>query len=459
MDVEKRTDDTIAAIATAPGGAARGIVRLSGTDAVRVALQCFESSGGDKVLSNNKSSKVLKGRCLGEGLRHLLPCDLYLWPTSRSYTREPIAELHTIGSPPLLEAVLEAVCNAGARLAQPGEFTMRAFLAGRIDLTQAEAVLGVIDAHDPDRLRAALTQLAGGLAGPLHDLRNRLLDLLSHIEAGLDFVEEEIQFIATSELIEQIGHAIEEVAAIQKQMEARAEAGEFVRAVLIGEPNAGKSSLFNALHQQEGAIVSPVAGTTRDYLTARLEIGGASIELIDTAGIEPANAIAEPLTRAAQEATASQHEQSSIEVVCLDASRPATRWEQIQLRRPAGERRIYVWTKCDTCHPETLAAGAVATSATTGQGIDTLRDHIGELAMGDAKGAAVISSTAIRCRESLRGAVASLKEAREIAAKEAGEELVAAELRLALEALGHVTGAVYTDDVLDRIFSRFCIGK
>ena len=176
-----------------------------------------------------------------------VPCDLFLWPTDRSYTREPVAELHTIGSPPLLQAALAAVCRAGARLAEPGEFTLRAFLAGRIDLTQAEAVLGVIDAARRNELDAALAQLAGGLARPLHQLRDDLLQLLAELEAGLDFVEEDIRFISQQEVARTAASGSELLEDVAKQMTSRLHGESFPQVALVGPPNAGKSSLFNAM--------------------------------------------------------------------------------------------------------------------------------------------------------------------------------------------------------------------
>jgi len=214
-----------------------------------------------------------------------LPCDAYVWRDGQSYTGQPIVEVHTIGSPPLLQIVLRALCATGARLAGPGEFTLRAFLAGRIDLTQAEAVLAVIDAHDPQDLNVALGQLAGGLARPLHRLREALLDLLAHVEAGFDFADEELPFIEREELDRQLGAANDEVAAIVRQLALRGEPIDMARAVLVGRPNAGKSSLFNALAGDHAALVSEHPGTTRDYLVAELDLDGLKCRLIDTAGL------------------------------------------------------------------------------------------------------------------------------------------------------------------------------
>jgi tRNA modification GTPase len=188
------TDDTICAIASAPAGAARGIVRLSGPGTIAVLERCFRCADTTS-LEQVRVASVLVGTVAMDQSRVVLDADVYLWPGGRSYTRQDAAEIHTIGSPPLLSALVRTVCAAGARLAEPGEFTLRAFLAGRLDLTQAEAVLGIIDARSDEQFRTALEQLAGGLARPLDRLRGTLLDLLAHLEAGLDFVEEDIQFV------------------------------------------------------------------------------------------------------------------------------------------------------------------------------------------------------------------------------------------------------------------------
>ncbi len=453
-------DDTIAAIASAPGGALRGIVRISGPEAIVVAGRVFTVGDGNDLAALKKatlvSGQLRLPRLLGE-----VSARAYAWPGRRSYTRQPSVELHTLGSPPLLDAALEAVCAAGARLARPGEFTLRAFLAGRMDLTQAEAVLGVIDARGESELKTALSQLAGGLAGPLAALRSRLLDLLAHLEAGLDFADEEIEFISPQELREQLTSATEEVANITRRMELRGQAGELPRVVLVGEPNAGKSSLFNALVGRSAAIVSPQAGTTRDFVTCPIRLPDSECLLVDTAGMQMETGAALPET-AAQAMAAQQSEQAAVVILCLDASRPLTEWEQVQLQSALTVPRLIVWTKCDLAarRPLThLLCESIETSSRTGVGLTELSRAIAfALDRNRGEGGAV-ASTAARSRESLELAAASLTRSRELAASRASEELVAAELRIALDALGQVVGAVYTDDVLDRVFSRFCIGK
>jgi len=389
-----------------------------------------------------------------------LPGELYLWPGRRSFTGEPVAELHTLGSVPLLETVLERLLEAGARLAERGEFTLRAFLNGRIDLTQAEAVLGVIDAADSAQFHVALDQLAGGLAGPLAQLRDDLLDLLAHLEAGFDFADEDLPFITPEELNSQLAGASQTVAKLARRMESRREASDLVRVVLVGWPNTGKSSLFNALAQKTGALVSELPATTRDYLTAEIDLGGATCLVIDTAGIEPEpSGPAAEISRAVQAAASRQREAAHVSILCLDSTRPLNWWERSQLAADAADR-LLVLTKIDLPRQTDFNERAIATSSLTGEGIHTLRNELREavLAVG-ASGGDVVAGTAVRCGESLRLAAESLERAHRIVRDAGGEELVAAEIHVALGELGKVVGAVYTDDVLDRIFSRFCIGK
>jgi tRNA modification GTPase len=452
-------DDTIAAIATAPGGALRGIVRLSGPDCVAIATQSFEGgepeSRGAVRFPTCQRGTISLPRELGR-----VPVIIYLWPTTSSYTRQPSAELHLPGSPPLLEAALELVCEAGARLARPGEFTLRAFLAGRLDLTQAEAVLGVIDAQGRQELDAALAQLAGGLARPLAALREQLLDLLAQLEAGLDFVDEDIEFISPAELDRQLAAAAELVQNLADQMRYRGESGRLARVVLVGLPNVGKSSLLNALAGNEAAIVSEIAGTTRDFVTRRVKIGDLECLITDTAGLSP-TPITNELDTAAQTATRHQLQHADLTTLCLDASRPLARWEEDQLEQTSDGNRLNVWTKCDLPHTANLGAAptAILTSSHTGSGLAELRQAIVKTLDSVLGEGGIVAGTADRCRESLRLAGEALQRARATTSTSANEELAAAEVRVALDELGRVIGAVYTDDILDRVFSRFCIGK
>ncbi len=485
-------DDTIAAVASPPGGAARGIVRISGPAAIDCLTQFFKPNDGQAILPG-LAAQAVAGMLHLPGLHGSLPCDAYVWsePAAkasrvRSYTGQTVAEIHTLGSPPLLQMTLRAICSAGARLAEPGEFTLRAFLAGQIDLTQAEAVLGVIDAGDSHTLKVALEQLAGGLAHPLQQLRHSLLDLLACLEAGFDFADEDLEFITPEELERRLVEAQNGIEAVLQQAASRGEAADSVVVVLTGRPNAGKSSLFNVLAGRRAALVSAQPGTTRDYLTADLDLDGVQCRLVDTAGMaegwteesdEGTEKNTDAIERDAHSAAARQRRRAHVQVLCIEADRPLDAWEQNELANPAGRRQIVALTKCDdrrvprSVDPIELSTlpgkpevtldrlTAFPTSSVTGFGIAELRNALRQSVQeAGSAGGDMVAGTALRCTESLRLADQCLQRAREVVSS-GQEELAAAEVRTALDQLGKVTGAVYTEDVLDHIFSRFCVGK
>jgi tRNA modification GTPase len=437
--------DTIVALSSAPGPGARAIVRLSGPDALRVASAVFPAA--EPVSPHER--RLHPGQVHLPGVAAPLPADLYVWPAPRTYTGQQLVELHTLSSPPLVELLVAELLKAGARAAGPGEFTLRAFLAGKLDLTQAEAVRAVIEAGSRSELTQALAQLAGGVAGPLRELRDDLLNLVADVEAGLDFAEEDIHFVGQEELLGRLSKAMAHLTLLGKQLEGRSLAGRPFRVVLAGRPNAGKSSLFNALSGGR-ALVSPEPGTTRDYLVRRLDLGGIPVELVDTAGwLEAGDAI----NRQAQQLGRGQAEGADLVLLCVEAGRTPDPEETALLER-AGPPVLLVATKCDLAAPP---SGMPATSAVTGTGLEALRALLADRAR--ARPEPALAPSLSRCRHHVTACLAHLRQAHAVVLFQDPPDLLAVELRGALDQLGEMVGAVYTDDLLDRIFSRFCVGK
>ncbi|MCE9532831.1 MAG: 50S ribosome-binding GTPase, partial [Planctomycetes bacterium] len=348
---------------------------------------------------------------------------------------------------PLLDLLITELMNAGARAAQPGEFTMRAFLGGKKDLPQAEAVAAVIEAGSADELQQALGQMAGGVTLPLNALRDDLLNLLADIEAGLDFSEEDITFVGKQDTLFRIGKGLAQLTNLLKQFETRSVNGKPFRVALVGEPNAGKSSLFNALAGLPAALVSPIAGTTRDYVSRTIQLGDLPIELIDSAGWQQGK---DTIEKQAQALGLSQACSADLLLWCVDANR----MNAVAPQETAGLKMLKVTTKAD------LSPGIsepLVTSTRTGQGIAFLKGHLLELARSFFRPA--LAPSLSRCRHHVEAALKHLRTAHGVVLHDDASELLALELRLALEQLGEMTGAIHTDDLLDRIFSRFCIGK
>lgn len=432
--------DTIVAVSSPSGAGARAIVRLSGSAALEVVRKLFHP--GANIAANERRFYEGEVRLPTPGAP--LPADLYFWPAPRTYTGQDVAELHTLSCPPLIDVLVAGLLDAGARAAQPGEFTLRAFLAGKLDLPQAEAVLGIITAGTRDELREALGQMAGGISQPLQGLRTDLLDLLADVEAGLDFTEEDLHFVNQEQLLTRLGKALAHVTLLRRQLDRRAVGDRPFRVILAGAANAGKSSLFNALAGTPTALVSSEPGTTRDYLVRRVDLHGVAVELVDTAGWRaPADAV----EAEAQGLGRDQARQADLLLLCAESDAPVTAPE-------SGVPVLKVRTKAD------LAAAppeGIATSAVTGAGLDRLRALLAERARSRPQPA--LAPSLSRCRHHVDACLDYLRHAHQTVLFEEPAEILALELRGALDQLGEMVGAVYTDDLLDRIFSRFCIGK
>jgi tRNA modification GTPase len=427
---------------------------MSGPGALAIALDGFRHDVETPLPVRRAFAHA--GKLRVDGLRPQLRLTLALWPAPRTYTGQNIAELHLVGSAPLLDLVLAHCLARGARHAEPGEFTLRAFLSGRMDLTRAEAVLGVIDAQTSAQLEAALEQLAGGLSTPVVALRDGLLDVLAHLEANLDFTEEpDVGPVGRAALAGSLDAFAAELLALERRLCDRDRPEAVPRVVLAGLPNVGKSRLFNALLERDTAIVSPQAGTTRDYLTARCEFDGLLIELVDTAGIEPG---VDGITESAQSFSGRQTASADLVLACRTAGMSDAPRDLFHPDRP----QLRVWTKGDAALPGPEDRGgtvAIITSARTGAGLAELRSAIARALRGQEAEGHAPAGTGARCRDSFRRAIAALESATDTLTRGGGDELVAIDLRLAVDELGKIVGVEVTNDILDRIFRRFCIGK
>ncbi|GIW99361.1 MAG: tRNA modification GTPase MnmE [Pirellulaceae bacterium] len=479
MDV----DDTIVAISSADAPAVRGIVRLSGPRTNAVLSQFFFPIGTDREPPANGSCPATKLPTNGRAVRLPGTCRLHVegspldsysidahclwWPSTRSYTGQPSAELHVVGSLPILAGLVETAIACGARLARPGEFTLRAFLAGKLDLAQAEAVLGVIEAQTPEELHAALAQLAGNLSHPVRHLRDEMIELLAHLEAGLDFVEEDIEFISAETLHGRLQAIDHQLASLLQQIESRGHRLSEPRVVLVGYPNAGKSSLFNALLGRPHAIVSDRAGTTRDAVSSSVDLGGLRIECIDTAGWEEWQ---DDSPRAvAQQHLRIQLQRADWLLLCVDPQQvPPTAWQALLAEVQPFAPVTVLWTKAD--QPAHLpdawesgqaTGGALEVSIHRPETIETLKQHLRQALSNSTQGprSSALLSTLTRCHAELIAARQALHSAIASVNLGAADELVAADLRWVIDRLAGVMGEVHSEDILDNIFSRFCIGK
>ena len=437
--------DTIVALASAAGAGARAIVRLSGPDSIRIAQTIFTSSEPIDAVRR----RLVSGAIHLPNIASPLPADLILFPGPRSFTGQDVVELHVASAPPLIELAIARLLDAGARAARPGEFTLRAFLAGKRDLPRAEAVQAVISARSRDDLTLALAQLAGGITRPLDGLRDDLLNLLADVEAALDFTDEDISFVNQREVLLRLTKGMAQITTVKRQLDRRSASERPVRVVLIGEPNAGKSSLFNALGQAR-ALVSPMPGTTRDYLRQRLDLNGTVVELIDTAGWQSTPA---DIDRQAQHLGGEMARDADLLLLCVETGRGLREAERVLLRR-SEPPALGVATKCDLGPP---LEGFLATSTVSGSGLPELMARIAEQA--GARASAPAAPSLSRCRHHVEACLDHLRKAHATALFNDPAEVLALELRGALDQLGEMTGAVYTNDLLDRIFSRFCIGK
>jgi len=451
--------DLVVAPATVPGSGARAIVRLSGEGLARLLGEMLVA------VSPGGFGAPWPARCVAARLGGSLAAewgplaiDVLWWPGPAGPTGGPLAELQLPACAPLVDAVVAAALRHGARLARGGEFTLRSFLAGRLDLVQAEAVLAVVEAGTPEELSLALDRMAGGAGRRLRTVRESLLDLCADVEAVIDFSDERSpDHVAADgaafrgDVAARLRAASGAIDEIISRLGARdAAAGELPRVAVFGRPNIGKSSLFNALVGGPAALVADEIGTTRDWIGARLEGGGTACQLVDLAGVAE-QAGGDPLAAAAGAVAAAEAARADVIVVCRDAAAAADAFEV-----PGGGVRIDVATRCDLVPSAAMPEGVHLTSARDGRGIDGLRQAILESVRGLSRAGAAT----LRMREGIETARAAIEAAAaEVRGAGCDEAVAAGLIGRAVEALGAVTGLDLATDLIDRIFQRHCVGK
>jgi tRNA modification GTPase len=458
-------DDTIVAISTPPGRGGIGVVRLAGPEAKAIAAPLLrlkqELAPGRAVFGE------LTEPSTGERIDEVV---VTFFQKPHSYTTDDLVEISAHGAPVVLRHVVELALAAGARLAEPGEFTMRAFLNGRLDLTQAEAVRDLIESQTLYQAKVAAQQLEGALAHRLQPIKQKLVELIAVLEAGIDFAEDDVPVAAVEDIARKIAEIREPLAALEASFAYGKVVHEGMTLAIVGRPNVGKSSLFNRLVERERAIVTATPGTTRDLVSETVSLGGIPVRLVDTAGIRAAYDEAESLgVRKSYEALAD----ADLVLVVMDLSQPANH-EDAHLVDMVGPRpKIVVRNKVDLAKEQGVGSrgleagasgqetnGVVRTSAITGEGIEELRrqilGHVGGEAAGQRESGFL---TNVRHQGLVREAIAALDAGRRALDQNIPHEMMLLDLYTALHALDGITGATTTEDILNLIFSSFCIGK
>jgi tRNA modification GTPase len=442
--------DTIAAIASAPGAAGVGIVRVSGPAVPTIATTLFGRTPQPRH-AHFSAFRDGHGALIDRGL-------LLHFPAPASYTGEHVLELQGHGSTVLLDLLLRRVCQLGARLARPGEFTERAFLNGKLDLAQAEAVADLIAARSQAAARAALRSMEGAFSRKVDTLLQALITLRVHVEAAIDFPEEEIDFLADPAISRQLDMLQAELAALLKEAQRGLRLNDGLRVAIVGRPNSGKSSLLNALAGSERAIVTAVAGTTRDVLRESLTLDGIALELADTAGLRETD---DEVEREGIRRAHGELQRADVALLVADAEHVQVDLALLEIL-PVGTRRLVLVNKIDLdgIEPHREFRDQVCwfwASARTGAGLDALRQELKQLAgAGSGEGA---FSARRRHVFALERVEAHLQLAADALHLHRAGDIAAEELRQAQHALGEITGQYSSDDLLGAIFSSFCIGK
>ena len=457
-------NDTIAALATPPGEGGLSVIRISGENALPIAKGLFHSKSEIK----NKfppAQKVLLGEIHDPESGKVIDEVLFTWfKKPNSYTGEDVVEISGHGGTLVSNTLLQLILKQGARLAEPGEFTRRAFTLGRLDLTQAEAVADLINAASEKALNSAVSQLKGGLSKRINKLFDQLLGVQAQLEAAIDFSEEGLTFQSRETTILQIQEVKNEILSLVQSFRQGKIIQEGIRVILVGKPNTGKSSLLNTLIQEDRAIVTDMPGTTRDTLEERIRIKDIHIVITDSAGLRNNPEIIE---KKGIERTLNAVAQSDLALVLFDHSRPLDSNDELLMKEVGDKPRFILFNKSDLDpqwkKDETKnfwqGESTISISAKTGAGLNILKESIYNFAMKGAREGDAIIITRERHRNHLQQANIALDSANKNLDAGYSEELIAVDINLAIEHLGAVLGKTFVEDLLDKIFGQFCIGK
>lgn len=451
--------ETIAAIATAPGRGGVGIVRISGPRAGKCAEAILGKLPKPRY-AHYCAFRGPDGAVIDEGI------GLY-FSSPHSFTGEDVLELQGHGGPVVLDMLLQRCVQLGCRLARPGEFSERAFLNDKLDLAQAEAISDLIEASSAQAARNALRSLQGAFSQRVHELTEKLISLRIYVEAAIDFPEEEIDFLADGHVLAMLDDVRSQLSTVFQEANQGALLRDGMNVVIAGRPNAGKSSLLNALAGKDAAIVTEIAGTTRDVLREHIHIDGMPLHVVDTAGLRETDDQVEKIgvQRALQAIEQADRILLVVDATAPEASDPFALWPEFLEQRPDSAHVTLIRNKVDLCdEPVALVTGVdgqvtISLSAkTAGHGVELLREHL-KACMGYQQTAEGSFSARRRHLEALQQASASLEHGRSQLTLAGAGELLAEDLRQAQQSLGEITGAFSSDDLLGRIFSSFCIGK
>lgn len=446
-------NDTIVAISTALGEGAISIIRVSGDDAIKIVNPLFDGKDLEKVLSHtiNYGHIVYDDEIIDEVL-------LSIMKAPKTYTKEDVIEINTHGSIAVVNKIMEILLLFGCRLAEPGEFTKRAFLNGRIDLTESEGVMDLINSETELTRRMAINELSGNVSKLIVELRDKIVSLISNIEVNIDYPEyEDIEVVTINKIKSEVGQMKDELSKILKLSYDGKILKDGIKTVILGKPNVGKSSLLNALLEEEKAIVTDVKGTTRDIVEGSIIVGGVKLNLIDTAGVRKSNDTVEKI---GIEKSLSLIDEAELVLLVLDASEELSEEDKFLLDKTKDKKRIIIMNKEDLKNVNDYNGKYIKVSAKNNEGIDDIKDKIKDLFnvgaflnknltyFTNARQIALVKSAI----KSLDDVIAGVEEEREI-------DMIEIDLKLVWEKLGDIIGANYTEELVDNLFSRFCLGK